>query len=74
MMTETGYLQLSMQRENLAVWLLNTVVMVFCGWICPKLFWNRYVDLRLPWTVSDPQTWELAHCILGWISLPCAVF
>ncbi|WP_434965695.1 hypothetical protein, partial [Faecalibaculum rodentium] len=23
---------------------------------------------------SDPQTWALAHRILGWISLPSAVF
>ncbi len=74
MATETGYLQLSVQQENLAVWLLITVLMVFCGWICPKLSWNRYVGLRLPWTVSDPQTWALAHRILGWISLPSAVF
>ncbi|WP_178390071.1 SdpI family protein [Faecalibaculum rodentium] len=48
--------------------------MVFCGWICPKLSWNRYEGLRLPWTVSDPQTWALAHHILGWISLSGAVF
>ena len=48
-------------------------VMVFAGIISPKLPYNRYTGLRLPWTVRDEDTWDLAHRILGYTSLPVAL-
>ena len=41
--------------------------------ISPKLPFNRHTGLRLPWTVQDEDTWNVAHKIIGFISLPIAV-
>ena len=71
---EIGLMRLKMDQEKLLAWLLIVTIMTFAGWISPKLAWNRHVGLRLPWTVQDQETWNLAHRILGWISLPAAVF
>jgi len=30
--------------------------------------------LRLPWTLADEDTWVVAHRLLGYLSLPVAVF
>lgn len=48
-------------------------VMVFADIISPKLPYNRHTGLRLPWTVRDEDTWDLAHRILGYTSLPVAL-
>lgn len=45
-------------------------IMIFAGIVCPKLPYNRYIGLRLPWTVQDEDTWNIAHRILGYISIP----
>lgn len=34
---------------------------------------NRYIGLRLPWTVRDESTWVKAHKVMGFISLPISV-
>lgn len=31
------------------------------GNIAPKLPFNRYVGFRLPWTVTDEDTWIFTH-------------
>ena len=43
--------------------------------------YNKYIGLRLPWTVRDESTWKIAHQIIGVISFPisiltfiCAIF
>ena len=46
----------------------NAVVLV-----SPKLPFTRHTGLRLPWTVRDEETWNLAHRILGILSLPLAL-
>lgn len=45
-------------------------VILFGGVISPKLPFNRHTGLRLPWTVQDEDTWNVAHRIIGYISLP----
>lgn len=35
--------------------------------------YNRYIGLRLPWTVRDESTWIKAHKVMGIISLPIAL-
>ena len=45
-------------------------VMIFAGIVSPKLPYNRHTGLRLPWTVQDEDTWNVAHRVIGYISLP----
>ncbi len=47
--------------------------MAVYGNTAPKLPFNRFAGLRLPWTVRDEQTWLIAHRILGYLSLPLAI-
>lgn len=53
--------------------LLISCVILFGGIISPKLPFTRHTGLRLPWTVQDEETWNVAHKILGYISLPVAL-
>lgn len=45
-------------------------VILFAGLVSPRLPFTRHTGLRLPWTVQDEETWNLAHRIIGYISLP----
>lgn len=49
------------------------VPMAVFGNISPKLPFNRYTGLRLPWTVRDEETWVIAHRLLGYCSLPLSI-
>lgn len=49
------------------------VPMLFLGNVAPRLPFNRYTGLRLPWTVRDEETWIVAHRVLGYVSLPLAL-
>lgn len=35
--------------------------------------YNKYIGLRLPWTVRDESTWKIAHQVVGIISLPISI-
>jgi uncharacterized membrane protein len=48
-------------------------LIILFGNIAPKLPFNRYTGLRLPWTVRDEDTWIVAHRILGYLSLPLGI-
>ena len=52
---------------------LITLLMFVIGNYAPKIPFNRYIGLRLPWTVRDEETWILAHRILGYITFPLLV-
>lgn len=56
--------------EKLFAVLFVSCVMIFGGIVSPKLPFSRHTGLRLPWTVQDEDTWNLAHRIIGYISLP----
>ena len=58
--------------ERGLVMALILLLMLFGGHIAPKLPYNRYTGLRLPWTVRDENCWRVAHRVLGMISLPMA--
>ncbi|SFC36104.1 SdpI/YhfL protein family protein [Alkalibacterium subtropicum] len=45
-------------------------IMGIIGNTAPKLPFNRYMGLRLPWTVRDEATWKAAHKWLGYITFP----
>ncbi len=59
--------------EQMFATLLLTGIMVFMGIVAPKLPFTRHTGLRLPWTVADEDTWNVAHRIMGYISLPMAL-
>lgn len=56
--------------EKMFAMLLISCVILFAGIISPKLPFSRHTGLRLPWTVQDEETWNIAHKIIGYISLP----
>ena len=59
--------------EKLFAMALVSSVIIFAGIISPKLPFNRHTELHLPWTICDEDTWNIAHRILGYISLPIAI-
>lgn len=59
--------------EKMVAMALVSCVMIFAGIISPKLPYSRHTGLRLPWTVCDEDTWNVAHRILGYVSLPVAL-
>lgn len=62
----------SKNNELIIVGLISVFIMGF-GNVCPKIPFNRYLGLRLPWTVRDEETWKIAHKILGYASFPIAI-
>lgn len=70
---EMDVLHFSEASEKLFAMVLVTGLIVFSGLVSPKLPFTRHTGLRLPWTVSDEDTWNVAHRIIGIISVPLAV-
>lgn len=56
--------------EGMGVTAIVAVVMAIFGNTAPKIPFNRYMGLRLPWTVRDEDTWKVAHKLLGYITFP----
>lgn len=52
---------------------LFSCLFLFFGAVSPRLPFQRHTGLRLPWTVMDEPTWNLAHKILGMLALPITV-
>lgn len=46
---------------------------MFFGNLSPKIPFNRYLGLRLPWTIRDEETWKVAHRLVGYSSFPIAI-
>lgn len=70
---EKGVIYLTDEQGKFFFATLLAVLMIGFGNIAPKLPFNRYTGLRLPWTVRDEETWIVSHRILGYISLPLAI-
>ena len=64
---------LSQNEINNLLLILFTLYFIYLGNLSPAIPFNRYVGLRLPWTVADEITWRYAHNILGYISFPIAI-
>lgn len=67
---QAGVFTWNEQQES---WMLVGVVaciLLFFGALAPRLPYQRHTGLRLPWTVSDEETWNLAHRIIGVVALP----
>ena len=67
---EAKVLTLTEQQEEWLVMGVFSCVFLFFGALAPRLPYQRHTGLRLPWTVRDEDTWNLAHKIIGFISLP----
>ncbi len=59
-------------NDILLIALVSIFMMIF-GNLSPKIPFNRYLGLRLPWTIRDEETWKIAHKILGYLSFPIAL-
>ncbi|MCD7847220.1 MAG: helix-turn-helix domain-containing protein [Oscillospiraceae bacterium] len=59
-------------EEIFAMLLMATVIFVG-GIISPRLPFTDHTGLRLPWTVADEDTWNLAHKVIEIISLPLTI-
>lgn len=70
-LAEQGSLSEDMQERLMIAAIL--LLMIVFGNIAPRLPFNRHTGLRLPWTVSDEETWIVAHRITGYLSLPLAL-
>lgn len=68
-----GVLPVTEQGEKLFAAGLIIALMLFAGGSAPRMPYNRHIGLRLPWTVLDEETWNLAHRVLGAVSLPAAL-
>lgn len=73
-LTEAGIVVLPAGGEKIFATAVITVIIIFSGMISPRLPFNRHTGLRLPWTVRDEATWNVAHRILGITALPVALF
>lgn len=58
--------------DKIIIIVISIFIMIF-GNISPKIPFNRYMGLRLPWTIRDEETWKLAHKILGYIAIPLGI-
>lgn len=72
-LTAMDVIRFSEHDEKMVSMLVVACIMIFMGIVSPKLPFTRHTGLRLPWTVRDEDTWNLAHRILGYISLPLAL-
>lgn len=68
-----GLLALSEEGTKALLTACIVIIMLFFGFIAPKLPFNRYTGFRLPWTIRDEDTWNVAHRILGYLALPFAL-
>ena len=59
--------------EKIFAMALISCVMLLAGIISPKLPYTKHTGLRLPWTVQDEDTWNIAHRIIGYISFPAVL-
>lgn len=70
LLAKTEVIRVSDNQGELIAASIVSVVIIFVGIIAPRLPLNRHTGLRLPWTVLNEGAWNIAHRILGIISIP----
>lgn len=73
-LTGTGMAEIGPVGEKYFAAFIVSIVLLFMGYISPRLPFTRHTGLRLPWTVADEETWNVAHRILGIVAIPVGVF
>lgn len=74
LLTGLGVISLSEDHQQMFAMSAVSCVILFGGFVSPRLPFTRHTGLRLPWTVQDEDTWKTAHRILGLISFPLVPF
>lgn len=72
-MVELRSVDISEQCESLIAAVLFVCVIIFSGIVSPKLPFSKHTGLRLPWTVQDKDTWNVAHKVIGYTALPISL-
>lgn len=57
----TGMIEVTENGEKFFAACITALVMLVLGIIAPKLPFSKHTGLRLPWTVTDEDTWVVAH-------------
>ena len=70
LLSEMGILPFSDRDGKFFAMLLVSAIILFTGMISSRLPFNRHTGLRLPWTVHDEDTWNVAHRVLHDLSIP----
>lgn len=67
--------ELPFVKDNQSIMELTFVIVVIIGLgnVAPKFPFNRYMGLRLPWTIRDEMTWKIAHRMLGYLTFPIVI-
>ena len=66
--------QISITEDNKTLIIgLMSIFMIIFGNLSPKIPFNRYLGLRLPWTIRDEETWKVAHRLVWYSSFPIAI-
>lgn len=73
LLIELDIIKLSENNEKIFAMAIVSGIIILGGIICPKLPFTRHTGLRLPWTVQDEDTWNIAHQIIGYISFPVVI-
>ena len=68
-----GFIKINAENEKLLAMSIISCVILFSGIISHKLPFSKHTGLRLPWTVQDEDTWNLAHRIIGYVSFPIVI-
>lgn len=61
---------------SIGKWLITIIfstIIILIGFVAAKLPYKAPMGLRLPWTLSDNDTWHIAHRLLSDISVPMAI-
>lgn len=53
--------------------LIIVCLLISSGVFFYNIPFNRYIGLRLPWTIRDESTWKIAHKVLAIISIPISL-
>ncbi len=66
---------LNREQEKLYIVITVSLFYIFLASEARKFPFNRYTGLRLPWTIYDEATWNIAHEILSLVAFPvCVIF
>lgn len=73
LLIELDFIVLSEHSEKIVALLIISGIMIFSGIVCPFLPYNKHTGLRLPWTVADEDTWNVAHQLIGYSAFPVVI-
>ncbi|MFA6593627.1 MAG: SdpI family protein [Candidatus Buchananbacteria bacterium] len=64
----TGFYNLGYKLNiGIAVTWLIGLLMLYIGWLMPKIKSNWFVGIRTPWTLSSDNVWNKTHALGRWL-------